>query len=201
MISCSKITWTCSSMLVPRVVSSWNCQFVAQTVRWLWYVSKFRCGVHDFILLHQFRGDLIKSFVIVWNLVCVHWSKRRWVGIRWPSVRDRRSETIVFSITRSLFRTWIEYLTLLSWMKQAYNFCWVANRYLILCLSLNVCVSSYVLIRGFQCIREIYHGSDMGPEWKQTLCFYADSMSGPVAFKRKAVSDVAPVSSIRFKVC
>ena len=52
------------------------------------------------------------------------------------------------------------------------------------------------VIRCFQYIQELYHGPSMGPEWRQTLCFPSGSMSGPVAFKRKTVGDVAPAPSI-----
>ena len=51
------------------------------------------------------------------------------------------------------------------------------------------------VVRGFQYIWELYHGPDMGPEWKQTLCPHSGPMYVLVAFKRITVSDVAPAPS------
>ena len=39
-------------------------------------------------------------------------------------------------------------------------------------------------------------GQTRVPEWKQTLYFHSGTLSGPVAFKRKTVGDIAPAPSI-----
>ena len=52
------------------------------------------------------------------------------------------------------------------------------------------------IIRGFQYIRDLYHGLDMGPEWKQMLWFHPGPITGHVAFKRITATVVALAPTI-----